>query len=225
MISADGRFVIAFNGEVYNHADLRREIEGEESAHHGVGENLSWRGHSDTEVMLAAISRWGVLEATKRFVGMFAFALWDRAERQLYLVSDRMGEKPIYYGWAGGNLLFGSELKALRTHPSWQGTLDRDALALYLQFNYIPAPFTIYEGICKLEPGCIARIAHASIPREIDVQRYWSLRAVANGPRLITSEVAAMEQVEQMLSQSVRQQMVADVPLGAFLSGRSEEHT
>src|SRR3989338_10634884 len=124
MISADGRFVIAFNGEVYNHADLRREIEGEESAHHGVGENLSWRGHSDTEVMLAAISRWGVLEATKRFVGMFAFALWDRTERALYLVRDRLGEKPLYYGWVGNTFLFGSELKALTAHPDFRAEID-----------------------------------------------------------------------------------------------------
>lgn len=219
MISADGRFAIAFNGEVYNHAALRREIEGAGTAHGGEGEKLSWRGHSDTEVMLAAISRWGVLEATKRFVGMFAFALWDRAERTLYLVRDRLGEKPLYYGWVNGVLLFGSELKALRVHPSWQGALDRSALALYLQFNYIPAPFTIFEGVRKLEPGCIATIDSAMAPGKVDVQGYWSLQDAAAAPRLVISEQAALAQAEQMLSQSIGQQMVADVPTGAFLSG------
>lgn len=216
MISADGRFVIVFNGEVYNHAALRREIEGAEAALGGQGVKGGWRGHSDTEAMLAAISRWGVLEATKRFVGMFAFALWDRAERALYLVRDRLGEKPLYYGWVDGVFLFASELKAFRVHPAWQGTLDRDALALYLQFNYIPAPFTIFEGIQKLEPGCIAKIGTAG---KADVQKYWDLRDVAAAPRSIISEQSALAQTEQILSQSIGQQMVADVPIGAFLSG------
>lgn len=216
MVSADGRYVMAFNGEVYNHVELRKEIEGGVASEH-IQIKPNWRGHSDTEVMLAAISLWGVLEASKRFVGMFAFALWDRAERQLYLVRDRLGEKPLYYGWVGGTLLFGSELKALRAHPAWQGTLDRNALALYLQFNYIPAPLSIYEGVRKLEPGCIAKLGPAT--DQVEIQHFWSLRESIAAPRFTGTVEAAIEQTEQLLSQSVRQQMIADVPLGAFLSG------
>ena len=219
MVSADGRYVIAFNGEVYNHIDLRKEIEESLIASCYEMGAPSWRGHSDTEVMLAAISQWGVVEATKRFVGMFAFALWDRAERQLYLVRDRIGEKPLYYGWVGRTLLFGSELKALRAHPSWQGTLDRDVLALYLRFNYIPAPFSIYKDIRKLEPGCIARIDHTRMSGQAELQKYWSLQEVVTRQRFTGTVEAAVEQAEEILSRSVRQQMIADVPLGAFLSG------
>ena len=210
MVSADGRYVIAFNGEVYNHAELRQEIESGEP-------KPGWRGHSDTEVMLAAISRWGVVEASRRFVGMFAFALWDRTARQLYLVRDRFGEKPLYYGWAGNTFLFGSELKALRAHPAWQGSLDRDALALFLLFNYIPAPFSIYAGVRKLEPGCLAKVGYA--PNQLEVLPYWSLREAIAQPRFTGTVEAAIDQTERLLSQSVRQQMIADVPLGAFLSG------
>src|SRR2546422_3184972 len=140
MFSACGRYVIVFNGEIYNFRDLQGDLE--KSGH-------VFRGHSDTEVMLAAISQWGLEAALKRFVGMFAFALWDRQERTLHLARDRMGEKPLYYGWSGAAFLFGSELKALRAHPLWQGEIDRDALALFLRHNYIPAPRSIYRGIFK----------------------------------------------------------------------------
>ena len=142
MCSPDGRFIIAFNGEIYNHVLLRKELENVDLH----SSSIQWRGRSDTEVMLAAISHWGVHEATKRFTGMFSFALWDRNERSLYLVRDRVGEKPLYFGWVGETLLFGSELKALRSHPNWRGEIDRDALALYMQFNYIPAPYSIYKS-------------------------------------------------------------------------------
>ncbi len=215
MCSADGRFIIAFNGEIYNHVQLRKELEDVES----YSSSIQWRGRSDTEVMLAAISHWGVYEATKRFTGMFSFALWDRNERSLYLVRDRVGEKPLYFGWVGETLLFGSELKALRSHPNWRGEIDRDALALYMQFNYIPAPYTIYKSIKKLEPGCIAKISENGSMDDVELQRYWSLQDMVVQPRQNISDTTAIEQTESILSATVKRQMVADVPLGAFLSG------
>ena len=149
MLSADGRFVIVFNGEIYNFAGLRQEL---------IGLGHSFRGTSDTEVMLASVCQWGVEDAVKRFNGMFAFALWDRQEQRLYLVRDRLGIKPLYYTWMGQTLLFGSELKALRAHPAFQAEIDRNALALHLRFSYIPAPYSIYQGVKKLAPGSILTI-------------------------------------------------------------------
>ena len=143
MHSVCGRYVISFNGETYNFQELRRELEG-------LG--YSFRGHSDTEVMLSSISQWGIHEAVKRFNGMFALALWDRQARKLHLVRDRLGEKPLYYGWLGEVFVFGSELKALRAHPNFDREVDRNALALYLRHNYIPAPYSIYQGISKALP-------------------------------------------------------------------------
>src|SRR5919107_955787 len=145
MVSASGRYILAFNGEVYNHADLRRELLASGAA--------PFRGQSDTEVMLAAFERWGPDRALGRFVGMFAFALWDRRERILRLARDRIGEKPLYYGWAGGGLVFGSELKALRAYPGFSAEVDRESLALYMRLGYVPAPHSIYLGIRKLPPG------------------------------------------------------------------------
>ncbi len=208
MASSSGRLTIVFNGEIYNHAELRQQLPGH-----------AWRGHSDTEVMLAAVSQWGVLEAVRRFVGMFAFALWDKAERQLYLVRDRMGEKPLYYGNMAGHFIFGSELKALRAHPLWEAEVDRDALALYLKLNYIPAPFTIYQHIRKLEPGCIARIDGTRTDGHVETQRYWSFGDNAKTSRDGIMPARAVDQVEEALSQAIEGQMVADVPVGAFLSG------
>ena len=149
MVSASGRYVITFNGEIYNWQELRKEEEA-----HGV----RFRGHSDTEVMLAAIERLGLVSAVQGMAGMFAFALWDRSERALHLVRDRIGEKPLYYGAMGDVLLFGSELKSLQAHPSWRGTIDREALALYLRYNYVPAPYSIFTGIRKVEAATIVRI-------------------------------------------------------------------
>jgi asparagine synthase (glutamine-hydrolysing) len=213
MSSASDRYLIAFNGEVYNHGELRKELLQDNSLH--------FRGHSDTEVMLAAIERWGVVQAVRRFAGMFAFALWDRREKTLVLARDRLGEKPLYYGWMGDVFLFGSELKALRRHPQFQGQVDRDALVPYLRHGYIPAPHSVYENIFKLLPGTTLTIRadQKTLPAPV---AYWSVRqAAAAGQRnRLTGSVAEMtDQMEQVLRRTIGEEMVADVPLGAFLSG------
>ena len=219
MISRSGRFVIAFNGEVYNHQDIRRELEASSKA-------PVWRGHSDTEVMLAAIESLGIKAALEKFVGMFAFALWDRHERRLTLARDRVGEKPLYYGANNGVFLFGSDLAALRQHPAWRADINRDALALMLRYNHVPAPFSIYSGISKLEPGSYLEAENAG--RELRVTRYWS------GPQTIADGTAtpftgspdeAVRETEKLLKQSIAGQMLADVPLGAFLSGGIDSST
>src|SRR5215204_3683840 len=186
MLSSDGRYVLTFNGEIYNHADLRSELEGRGAVPAG-----GWRGHSDTEVLLVAIATFGLKAALERCVGMFALALWDRQERRLQLVRDRFGEKPMYYGWAGKDFVFASELKAIRAHPRFKGEIDRRALALFASRTYIPAPFSIYRGIFKLEPGCILDLSAAAArrplfaPPAVDTSsrgvsntRYWSYRDV-----------------------------------------------
>ncbi|MDX2098187.1 MAG: asparagine synthase (glutamine-hydrolyzing) [Leptolyngbyaceae cyanobacterium bins.59] len=218
MFSADGRFAIVFNGEIYNFPVLRRHLEQ-------VG--YHFRGHSDTEVMLAGFQEWGVRGALERFVGMFAFALWDRQERKLHLGRDRMGEKPLYYGWMGKTLLFASELKALKIHPHWQGEVDRDALALMLRHNYIPAPYCIYKGIYKLPPGTFLTLRTEN-DRTVKPIAYWSVRScITQGLAQPFSgdETAAIDRLDSLLRNSVHQQMVADVPLGAFLSGGVDSST
>jgi asparagine synthase (glutamine-hydrolysing) len=217
MHSADGRYIIVFNGEIYNHRQLRKELEN--STYVNNSSNINWRGHSDTEVMLAAIMQWGLIEAIQRFTGMFAFALWDRKKKKLYLVRDRIGEKPLYYGWSNETFLFGSELKALRAYPGWRDEIDREALALYMQFNYVPAPNTIYKGIRKLEPGCIAKITGNGSSHDVEIQKYWSMHDVVSQPHQKINDKTAIERTESLLRASVKRQMVADVPLGAFLSG------
>ncbi|MDR3623157.1 MAG: asparagine synthase (glutamine-hydrolyzing) [Paludisphaera borealis] len=215
MESVGGRFVLAFNGEIYNHRSLRRDLEAR-----GRG---GFRGNSDTEVLLQAIELWGLEDAVRRFVGMFAFALWDRRERRLHLVRDRVGEKPLYYGRSGSAFLFGSELKALRAYPGFNAEVDREILAPYLQFGYIPAPFSIYKGIFKLIPGTILTVTADRADVEPTPIPYWSAaRAVEAGraDRLDQmDERGAVDQLECLLRDAVGQQMVADVPLGAFLSG------
>lgn len=215
MSSADGRYVLVFNGEIYNFQKLRRELEG-----HGHG----FRGHSDTEVLLAAFCEWGVSATLQRCIGMFALALWDRQSRSLHLVRDRVGEKPVYYGWTGGVFVFGSELKALQVHPCWQGRIDHRALALVTRYGYIPAPFCIYENIYKLAPGCVLSLTERDIQSGLAgrPEPYWSLAAVAapGGAEAFSgTEIEAKERLHSLLLDSVGQQMVADVPLGAFLSG------
>ena len=219
MISINGRYVIVFNGEVYNFAELRQELEN-------LGH--TFRGRSDTEVMLAAICEWDVKSAVKLFNGMFAFALWDRKERYLHLVRDRIGIKPLYYGWMGKVFLFGSELKSLRIHPAFRGDIDRDTLALYLRHNYIPAPYSIYKGIYKLQPGTIYRVGEDLMQSENSPKPYWSAKQVVqrgiSNPFRGTEE-EAVEEFEVLLKEAVRLRMVADVPLGAFLSGGVDSST
>jgi asparagine synthase (glutamine-hydrolysing) len=221
MVSASGRHVIVFNGEIYNSQELRRELE------QVTRNSLSFRGHSDTEVMLAAFDHWGVRQAISRMNGMFAFALWDRQERVLYLGRDRLGEKPLYYGWIGRTLLFGSELKALRGHPDFRAEINRDALALYFRHNCIPAPHSIYEGIYKLPPATILAVSVDTAEAAAPVP-YWSLkelveRGLANpfsGP-----EEDAVQELDALLRDAVKIRMLADVPLGVFLSGGVDSST
>jgi asparagine synthase (glutamine-hydrolysing) len=219
MSSACGRFMVVFNGEIYNFPELREQL---------VARGYPFRGGSDTEVLLGAVSTWGVAAALERFVGMFAFALWDRVERALYLVRDRVGEKPLYYGWSGGVFLFGSELKALRAHPCWAAEYDRDALHLFMQRCYVPAPFSIYRGVSKLLPGTFLRISDWVEGQVPDPIPYWSARqAVEAGiaePFAGTPD-EAVEQLDVLLRDAVGRQMVADVPLGAFLSGGVDSST
>ena len=271
MISGNGRFVIAFNGEIYNNLDLRRELEScphpnpspngdgvlltpkppgdttskpTEFESEGVSvypangrERFEWRGHSDTETLLAGFETWGVEATLKKTVGMFAIALWDLHSHTLYLGRDRFGEKPLYYGWAGSGsnsaFVFGSELKALRAYPGFANSVSRDALALYMRFAYVPAPHSIYQGIFKLQPGCLLSVTGAvptaptgllcapTVHGGLELRRWWSLAdvVVTGSQNQITDETEGVRLLEQRLKEAVRLQSLADVPLGAFLSG------
>jgi len=215
MISASGRYTIIFNGEVYNHEAIRAELGPQQ-----------WRGHSDTEVMLAAIERWGLEAAVRRFVGMFAFALWDSFERRLHLVRDRIGIKPLYYGHVEGSFVFASELKALRVLPGFQAAIDRDSLAAYMRYAYVPAPHSIYKGIHKLPPGHILTLSSNEASPVLSA--YWSAaEAARNGveSRLRGGDEEILEQLHEKLADAVRLRMIADVPLGAFLSGGIDSST
>ncbi len=210
MASSSGRFVISYNGEVYNADELRCELEA-------IGQRF--RGHSDTEVIVEAVATWGVEIAISRLIGMFALSLWDRRERTLYLVRDRLGIKPLYWAEFDGCLIFGSELKALRAEPSWSAEIDSNALATYMRFGYVPAPRTIYCRVQKLLPGTILRLRRDEPPKFIT---YWSLEDVARrgqGTRFQGTEEEAAEALDELLRDAVKRRMVADVPLGAFLSG------
>lgn len=217
MLSACGRYTLVFNGEIYNCPELRAELERDPYFDSAV---VAWRGHADTEVLLAAIAAWGIEQALKRSVGMFAIALWDRQGRKLYLARDRLGEKPLYYGHLGGAFVFASELKALRSHPAWQGNVDRDVLAVYMRHNYVPAPYTIHSGIYKLAPGTLLSLSDSD--REPTLKVYWSMLDAAKQGLCMPwrDGVAAAEaELERLLRQAVAGQMLSDVPLGAFLSG------
>jgi len=219
MQSADGRYMIVFNGEVYNFLELRAELSA-------LGH--SFCGTSDTEVMLAAICQWGLMAAVKRFNGMFAFALWDRNERRLHLVRDRLGIKPLYYGWSGGVFLFGSELKTLRAHPAFQAEINRDALALFLRFADVPAPYSIYKGIFKQPPGTILTLTEGQPEGNVHLEAYWSARQVAeDGVRqpFAGSDAEALAELDALLRDGIEKRMIADVPLGAFLSGGVDSST
>jgi asparagine synthase (glutamine-hydrolysing) len=222
MHSHSGRFVIIYNGEIYNHSDIRDELAASGGA-------CNWSGHSDTETLLAAIEAWGVRGALERATGMFAFALWDRHEKALTLARDRLGEKPLYYGRQGGcdaPFLFGSELKALAEHPAFERDIDRQALTLLLRYGYIPAPFSIYRGIAKLPAGAILTL-HQDAAEPV-IEHYWSGAAVAEAglaDPLRLDDETAIDRLEQLLERAVGGQMIADVPLGAFLSGGVDSST
>lgn len=235
MTSADGRWVITYNGEIYNHRELRSELEQAQLAPAG-----GWRGHSDTETLLQAIAAWGLDRALPRVTGMFAFGLWDRQQRKLYLVRDRFGEKPLYYGWVGGDFLFGSELKALNAHPGFDNEINRQALAALVSRGYVPAPLSIYRRVFKLPPAAILEVDAAApgspleeCPTEaltsgaVRLRRYWSYaELVARGLRdPITDEQEAIAALEQALAVSIQGQSFADVPVGAFLSGGIDSST
>lgn len=232
MRSSSGRYHITFNGEIYNFLKLTNELRR-------MGHEF--RGHSDTEVLLAAIEAWGLGTAVQRFVGMFAFAVWDQEKRMLHLLRDRLGEKPLYYAWLNETFVFASELKALRSFPDWMPDIDRDALTLHMRHGYIPAPYSIYSGVYKLPPGSMLSInveaqrrqtgfsPHTGVATDSQLcpTSYWSMHAAArrgvSDP--INSESQATDELDRLLHQAIRDQMTADVPLGAFLSGGIDSST
>ena len=227
MQSHCGRFVIVFNGEIYNHLHLRNELEKD-------GLAPTWRGHSDTETLLEAIKHWGIDKALRLSHGMFAFALWDKNYKKLSLARDRIGEKPLFWGWAGKNLIFGSELKALRSHPECTSQINQESLCEYFRYMYVPAPLSIYENIYKLEPGTILSVDESppGLPPNkpirpgerygsLNIRSYWQLNSqIETGVKdIIKDENEAVSKLKKVLGEAVAKQMISDVPLGAFLSG------
>ena len=217
MTSADGRWVLAYNGEVYNHRELTEQL---------VAEGVAFRGHSDTEVLLEAIAHWGLDRALQRSEGMWAFALWDRRERRLTLARDRVGEKPLYYGTAGRAVVFGSGLDALAAHPDFDRKISADAVCGLMRYKYVPAPLAIYRDACKLPPGCTVVVeADGSIGAP---EPYWSYADVVEdaASRPFQGTVTeAVDELERLLASSVSRRLVADVPVGAFLSGGIDSST
>ncbi len=218
MVSRDGRYVLVFNGEIYDHVALRAELEAT---------GTRFRGRSDTEVLLEAIAGWGIARTLERANGMFALACWDRAERRLLLARDRFGEKPLYSGWLGPTFVFGSELKALRAHPDFDGSIDPEALTQYFRYACVPAPRSIYRGITKLPPGTWVSIDPTRPGVDPTPLQYWSaidvaLDASAAAARSSITADEAPDAVEAALRASVGLRMVADVPVGAFLSGGTD---
>jgi len=224
MHSTCGRYTLIYNGEIYNHLNLRAELENE-------GGGFDWRGHSDTETLLACFSAWGVEPTLQAAVGMFAIALWDKKDRTLTLARDRMGEKPLYWGWCDDVFLFGSELKALRVHPAFNAEINRNALTLLLRHCYIPAPYSIYKGIQKLLPGHWVSVflgSTVATAKSAESVAYWRMNdAVEQGLAnpFTGSPEAAVDALETQLTASIGEQMLADVPLGAFLSGGVDSST
>jgi len=219
MLSACGRFVLVYNGEIYNSPTIRAELEQQ---------GTRFRGHSDTEVLLAAISKWGLRETLPKLIGMFAFAVWNRSEQTLTLVRDRLGIKPLYYGQAGRDFVFASELKSLHRHPGFEKTINPSAVALLMRHCYIPAPYSIFEGIRKLPPGCLLEIStdessgHIANIEELEPVRYWDLHEVirhGSSSPFSGSFEEAVDRLDQLLQDAVELRMLADVPVGAFLSG------
>jgi asparagine synthase (glutamine-hydrolysing) len=259
MVSRSGRYVLVFNGEIYNHLILRGDLEklkhlNESKAGilHGqlksaLGQNYEdqfWHGHSDTETLLAGFEAWGVEQTLCKTIGMFAIAVWDKQDQSLSLARDRMGEKPLYYGWVNGTFIFGSEIKALKAYPGFHNPVCRQALTQYLRFMYVPAPRSIYQGIYKLEPGCILKIEKdppSFAPNQplrpetennnshgnLNIHRWWSLAEVAasGSQKLVKGESQALGELESLLREAVNLQTLSDVPLGAFLSGGVDSST
>lgn len=221
MLSTCDRYVLAFNGEIYNHLALREVLASRQQA-------PKWRGHSDTETLLACFVAWGIEKTLQATVGMFAIALWDRHSRSLMLARDRAGEKPLYWGWQNDTLLFGSELKTLKAHPAFKPVVNREALALLLRYNYIPAPHSIYEGISKLTPGHFVTFDYNAPLRSPVSTAYWDMdTCIESGLQspFMGNDEEAITELEQKMSDSIAGQMLADVPLGAFLSGGVDSST
>ncbi|SVB64995.1 uncharacterized protein METZ01_LOCUS217849, partial [marine metagenome] len=221
MHSKSGRYVIAFNGEIYNHLSLRETLDS-------VSNNaIEWIGHSDTETLLSCFETWGIDVTLEKISGMYSIALYDTKHDSLYLIRDRMGEKPLYYGWSGDVFLFSSELKPLKKFHGFSGEIDRNVLALFLKYDYVPSPYSIYKGIKKLPQGSYVKISMAnnSWSREYiqDPNYYWSMSDIAQSgkgaKRFKGSDKDAIQKLDDLLSKSIKQQMISDVPLGAFLSG------
>jgi asparagine synthase (glutamine-hydrolysing) len=217
MCSSSGRYTMTYNGEIYNSAEIRNEL-------NNAGIQTQWRGHSDTETLLAGFDAFGLKETIQRAKGMFAIAVWDKECQQLSLIRDRVGEKPLYYGWQGygskRTFLFGSELKAIKSHPSFSNVIDRASLALFMRYCYVPTPFSIYEGINKLEPGMILTISLKHNSSKLE--KYWdALKIVKEGTEAPFNDnrIDITNNLDTVLKKAVSQQMMADVPLGAFLSG------
>ena len=227
MRSNSGRFILTYNGEIYNHLEIRKELEKNNSIN-------KWRGYSDTETLIEAIDYWGIEKTLNKIDGMISFGLWDQKIRCLTLARDRIGEKPLYYGWQGkGNnavFLFSSELKALKVHPEFKGEINRDAIALQLRHNCIPAPHSIYKDIYKLLPGHYLQLKENDLKKNLlpSFRKYWSLtdRAInGNNNQLKLSELEIQKELKKKLQLSVKKQMISDVPLGAFLSGGIDSST
>jgi asparagine synthase (glutamine-hydrolysing) len=220
MFSISGRYVMIFNGEIYNHLDIRKKLES-------IG-HREWVGHSDTETLLMSFEQWGIDKTLKETVGMFAIAVWDRKERVITLSRDRVGEKPLYYGWQNGVLLFGSELKSLVVHPAFNRLIDHDVLPLYLRHGYIPAPWSIWKGIRKLLPGTWVKFSASTRAEMPEPTPYWSMQeAIEHGQAnpFVGSDTEAIDTLEKLLSEAIAGQRMSDVPLGAFLSGGVDSST
>lgn len=222
MLSADGHFVIVLNGEIYNYLRIKEELEAS-------GVAPAWRGHSDTEVLLAAVSVWGLQGALRRTNGMFTLAVWDKKKKTLHLARDRAGEKPLYYGWQKGTFLFASELNALKVHPDWNTEIDRGVLGLYMRYGYVPCPHSIYRGILKLSPGSFLTLRWDDRqPSDPQIEQYWSAAQIVEqgirSRRPMPPEDAVV-QLDEAMRAAVRMRMHADVPIGAFLSGGIDSST
>ena len=215
MHSSSGRYTICFNGEIYNHLEIRKSL-------NNAAPHISWRGHSDTETILNAMHEWGIEETLQLISGMFALSVWDEDLKTLTLARDRFGEKPLYYGWSGSSFLFGSQLKAFKAFPLFKNAISKEALAQFLRFNYVPAPMSIYEDIYKLEPGCYVHITGKNIEeRSVQVKQYWSLKETIDHSKknMIEDESVLLKKLKSQLQKTISDQMLSDVPLGAFLSG------